>query len=60
MSVQTRIDRRFAALKREGRAGLIAFVTAGDPDAGTSREILGGLPAAGADPIERGGPVSAR
>jgi len=28
----TRIDRRFAALKREGRAGLVTFVTAGDPD----------------------------
>ena len=58
MSVQTRIDRRFAALKREGRAGLIAFVTAGDPDAGTSREILEGLPGAGADLIELGMPFS--
>ena len=58
MSVQTRIDRRFAALKREGRAGLIAFVTAGDPDAGTSREILSGLPGAGADLIELGVPFS--
>lgn len=58
MSVQTRIDRRFAALAEEGRAGLIAFVTAGDPDAGTSREILSGLAAAGADLIELGVPFS--
>ncbi len=58
MSAQTRIDRRFAALKHEGRAGLIAFVTAGDPDAETSREILSGLPAAGADLIELGMPFS--
>ncbi len=58
MSVQTRIDRRFAALKREGRAGLIAFVTAGDPDAETARQILSGLPGAGADLIELGMPFS--
>ena len=58
MSVQTRIDRRFAALKREGRAGLITFVTAGDPDDGTAREILEGLPGAGADLIELGMPFS--
>ncbi|MFQ5619669.1 MAG: tryptophan synthase subunit alpha [Rhodospirillales bacterium] len=58
MSAQTRIDRRFAALKREGRAGLVAFVTAGDPDAATAREILGGLPGAGADLIELGVPFS--
>ena len=58
MSVQTRIDRRFAALKREGRAGLITFVTAGDPDDGTAREILEGLPGAGADLIELGVPFS--
>ena len=28
----TRIDRRFAALKEQGRKGLVTFVTAGDPD----------------------------
>ncbi|MDA0676307.1 MAG: tryptophan synthase subunit alpha, partial [Proteobacteria bacterium] len=37
---ETRIDRRFAALKAEGRAGLVTFVTAGDPDEATSRAIL--------------------
>ena len=49
-----RIEARFQALKREGRAGLIAFVTAGDPDLETSRAILSGLPGAGADLIELG------
>jgi tryptophan synthase alpha chain len=55
---ETRIDRRFAALKAEGRAALVTFVTAGDPDLDTSREILLGLPKAGADVIELGMPFS--
>ncbi|MFL9825139.1 tryptophan synthase subunit alpha [Rhodoplanes sp. SY1] len=54
----TRIDTRFAALKREGRAGLVTFVTAGDPDPATSLAILKALPAAGADVIELGMPFS--
>jgi tryptophan synthase alpha chain len=55
---ETRIDRRFAALKKEGRAGLVTFVTAGDPDLVTAQAILEGLPAAGADIIELGMPFS--
>ncbi len=55
---ETRIDRRFAALRTEGRAALVTFVTAGDPDLDTSRRILFGLPAAGADIIELGMPFS--
>ena len=58
MSTGTRIDRRFQALKREGRGGLVTFITAGDPDFDTCREILVGLPAAGADLIELGMPFS--
>lgn len=54
----TRIDKRFAALKREGRAGLVTFITAGDPDYDTSLAILKGLPGAGADVIELGMPFS--
>lgn len=54
----TRIDRRFAALKDEGRPALVTFVTAGDPDAETSLEILKALPVAGADVIELGMPFS--
>jgi tryptophan synthase alpha chain len=57
-STKTRIDRRFAALKKEGRAALITFLTAGDPDPATSLAILRALPAAGADIIELGMPFS--
>jgi len=53
-----RIERRFAALKQEGRGGLVTFVTAGDPTHEVSREIVLGLPAAGADLIELGMPFS--
>jgi tryptophan synthase alpha chain len=53
-----RIARRFAALKAEGRGGLVTFTMAGDPDFATSREILLGLAAAGADLIELGMPFS--
>jgi len=56
--VSARLTARFAALKREGRAGLIAYVMAGDPDLETSFEILQGLPAAGADIIELGFPFT--
>ena len=54
----SRIDKRFAALKAEGRAGLVTFVMAGDPDAATFAKILAGLPASGADVIEVGMPFS--
>ena len=54
----TRIDRRFAALKDEGRPALVTFVTAGDPDYDTSLAIIKALPKAGADVIEIGMPFS--
>lgn len=54
----TRIDRRFAELKREGRAGLVTFITAGDPDYDASLAILKALPRAGADIVELGMPFS--
>lgn len=54
----TRIDRRFAALKEEGRAALVTFVTAGDPDYDTALKIVKGLPRAGADVIEIGMPFT--
>jgi tryptophan synthase alpha chain len=56
--VATRIDKKFAELKRERRAGLVAFITAGDPDHDTSLAILKGLPGGGADIIELGMPFS--
>ena len=54
----TRIDRRFAALKDEGRAALVTFTMAGDPDYKTSLAIARALPAAGADVIELGMPFT--
>jgi tryptophan synthase alpha chain len=54
----TRIDRRFADLKQEGRAALVTFVTAGDPDYATSLAILKAAPAAGADVVELGMPFT--
>jgi tryptophan synthase alpha chain len=54
----TRIDARFAALKQQGRAGLVTFTMAGDPDPATSLAILESLPRAGADIIELGMPFS--
>ena len=54
----TRIDTRFADLKREGRAGLVTFTMAGDPDTKTSLAILKELPKAGADVIELGMPFT--
>mgnify|MGYP001149519753 CR=1 FL=1 len=53
-----RIQSRFEACAREGRAALVTFVTAGDPDLATSSAILAGLPAAGADLIELGVPFT--
>jgi len=56
--IGTRVDRKFSALKAEGRAALVTFITAGDPDLETSSAILAGLPAAGADVIELGMPFT--
>jgi len=56
--VSARIDARFAELAREGRAGLVTFVTSGDPDYETSLAIVKALPKAGADLIELGMPFS--
>jgi len=53
-----RIDRRFVALKKEGRAALVTFTMAGDPDYATSLAILKALPQAGADVIELGMPFT--
>lgn len=55
---ETRITRRFAKLRAEGRAAMVPFITAGDPDLETSVKILDGIVAAGADVIELGVPFS--
>jgi tryptophan synthase alpha chain len=54
----SRIERRFAALRAEGRAGLVIYLTAGDPDLETSLALFQGLAAAGADLVEIGMPFS--
>ena len=56
--MSTRIDKCFAALKEEGRAALVAFIMAGDPDYDTSLAIAKALPKAGADIIELGMPFT--
>jgi tryptophan synthase alpha chain len=53
-----RIERRFAQLREEGRAGLVIYLTAGDPDPDTSLALFRGLAAAGADLVEIGMPFS--
>ena len=57
-AMTTRIDDRFATLKAQGRAALVTFLTAGDPDADSSLAILKALPQAGADMIELGMPFT--
>ncbi|MGB8842351.1 MAG: tryptophan synthase subunit alpha [Aliidongia sp.] len=54
----SRIAARFAALNASHRAGLITFLTAGDPDMASFEAVLAGLPEAGADLIEIGMPFS--
>ena len=56
--MSTRIDRRFATLKKEGRAALVTFIMAGDPDYDTSLAVAKALPKAGADIIELGMPFT--
>jgi len=54
----TRIDTRFAELKKQGRSAFVTFLMAGDPDPATSLAILKALPKAGADIIEIGMPFT--
>jgi tryptophan synthase alpha chain len=54
----TRIDARFAELKKQGRSAFVTFLMAGDPDPATSLEIIRALPKAGADLIEIGMPFT--
>jgi len=56
--VTTRIDTRFAELRKQGRAAFVTFLMAGDPDPATSLAIIKALPQAGADIIEIGMPFT--
>ena len=53
-----RIDQTFQKLAAEKRKALVAFLTAGDPDAATSLEVLKAACEAGADIVELGVPFS--
>jgi len=54
----TRIEKRFAELRENGRKAFVAYMMAGDPDYETSLEIMKGLPGAGVDIIELGIPFT--
>ncbi|MBL4811352.1 MAG: tryptophan synthase subunit alpha [Rhodobacteraceae bacterium] len=54
----TRIDDKFAQLRKEGRKAFVAYVMAGDPDFETSQELICGLAGAGVDIIELGMPFT--
>lgn len=53
-----RIDQAFARAREQGRAALVVFLTAGDPDLETTAALIPELAAAGADLIELGIPHS--
>jgi tryptophan synthase alpha chain len=53
-----RLDATFARTREEGRAALVTYVMAGDPDPETSLAILRSLPKAGADIVELGLPFT--
>jgi len=53
-----RMEKRFAALKAEGRPALVTYFMGGDPDYETSLAIMKALPEAGSDVIELGMPFS--
>src|SRR5262245_55058933 len=54
----TRIEKRFAQLKSEGRKAFIPYITAGDPTLEQSGQLVLALDRAGADVIELGVPFS--
>ena len=56
--MSTRIDRKFASLKAEGRPALVTYFMGGDPDYDTSLRIMKALPKVGADVVELGMPFS--
>ncbi|MGM8931166.1 tryptophan synthase subunit alpha [Salinicola halophyticus] len=57
-TVSNRIDRRFAALKAQGRTALIPYITAGDPAPAHTVDFMHACVEAGADVLELGVPFS--
>jgi tryptophan synthase alpha chain len=56
--LNNRIDQRFAGLRAQGRKGLVAYITAGDPDLGATRRLAVAFERAGVDVLELGVPFS--
>ena len=54
----SRLEQTFARIRRDGRGGLVTYLTAGDPDAGRSVALLVAVARAGADVLEVGVPFS--
>ena len=54
----SRIDQTFRSLKAADKKAFVAYIMAGDPDYGSSLELLRGLPRAGVDIIELGFPFT--
>ncbi|MGE0813907.1 MAG: tryptophan synthase subunit alpha [Vicinamibacterales bacterium] len=54
----SRLDETFTRLRAEGRTGLVAYVTAGDPDLERSADVIRAVDRGGADVIELGVPFS--
>src|SRR3954469_22305897 len=54
----TRIGRMFEGLKRDGRKGLIAYLTAGDPSPDRTPALVEAMVRGGAELIELGVPFS--
>lgn len=54
----SRISAAFAKCAKDNQSAFIAYMMAGDPDLSASRELLLGLPDAGADIVELGMPFS--
>ena len=55
---KTRLDKKFAALKKEGKKGFVAYIGAGDPNLDDTVDIVLKLEAAGVDLVELGLPFS--
>src|SRR3989337_496381 len=54
----TRLSQQFQRLKSNGEAGLICFITAGDPDLDTTERLVLEMDRAGVDVVELGIPFT--
>lgn len=54
----TRVDKKFLELKKQGKKGFVAYLSAGDPSLKSTVDIVLGLEDAGVDVVELGLPFS--